>query len=263
MLERLHTSSIPHGADELETEADHTHAFNSSLGRTVAEIIRRGLICASAKQKFPRRYEQWIKDALNCSRGYAFKCKAVAENRFLLDASNWKHFPPSTAALYYLSGISPERLLVLVEGGELHAKLTIPEAVQLAEAEQGDDDYRPRRATAPARRRETPANAEGIDTDVTESPDAPEAANDANGDDDIDRHRLLVDAEDVVEDLKQTFSLCRRRIDAIETHASRNAKALFANELRDIAQSLNYRADALDPPTTGGPEVTRVRRGRQ
>jgi hypothetical protein len=258
MLERVRASAervfdVPHGPDGLETEADHTNAFNQSLGRTIKEIIYRGLVCISARRKFRGKYESWVRDTLHCSKAYAFKCRVIADNKFLANVSNWKLLPHSTAALYALSGIPQERLQILADGGELHAMLTIDESVALAEAEQGE--YRPRRESAPAARqqRREPENTDNdADTNDIESSDAGNAidADIADGDGEIDSQRLLIDAEDIGEELKTAFARCRRRIDAIETHSDPTAKSMLANELRGVAATLNYRADALDPPST-------------
>jgi hypothetical protein len=280
MLERTRTSAervfaVPHGPDGLETETDHTHAFNNSLGRTVEEIFYRGFVCISARRKFPRRFESWVKDTLNCSSGYTRKCRSIASNRFLANRSNWNALPHSTAALYALSSISEERLQILMEGGELHAKLTIAQAVELAEAERGD--YRPRRAAAPtARRQRRPENVnDDADANDFESSDAGNAVDDdhENGGQ-IDSQRLLTDAEDIGEELRTAFARCRRRIEAIETHNNRIAKSMLASELRDIAAALTYRADALDrddepiahsrprPRKRGIPRVVKSRKKR-
>jgi hypothetical protein len=243
MLERTKTKpatdlqAIPHVPDGLLTEADHALAFNQSLGRTVSEIIFRGLVLISLKQKFPGAYERVVKDTLNCSRGYAYKNKTIAENEFFANASNWKHLPPSVAALYRLAGICPKRLQILADDGAVHAKLTIDKAVELAEAEK--DDYLPTRE---------PGDDHGEPGDEPGDDHGEPGDDDDDGDvGEIDSQQLLIDAEDVGEELKAAFALCRRRIDAIETHGDPTAKALLVSGLREFANSITCRADALDP----------------
>jgi hypothetical protein len=258
--ERQRVFDVPHGTEGLETEADHANAFNKSLGRTVGLTVYRGMVCISAKRRFPRRYEAWVRDTLNCSRAYAFKCKEIAKNPFLANASSWKHLPPSMTALYELSSIPPERLQVLAEGGELHAKLEISEAVELAEAETGDV-YRPRPKRAPVRPVPIISEADEDDDEVTDADETDEADTDngnpgAGGEDqEPDAERLAIDAADTVEDYKITRARRRRTVDHICQHGDAIARGLLAAGLRELAAALNRDADEIDPPAPAQAQI--------
>lgn len=225
-----------------ETLSDFTTAFNQSLGRTVREIIYRGMLCIAAKRKFPGEYERWIKNDLKCSRGYAYKCKVIADNKFLANASSWKHLPPSVAALYELSRISAERLAIFKEGGELHAKLKIHEAVELAEAEQ-DDSYRPKK------KKERPAPAQQLatvdeDDDPSNTDDGSENA-DYDAAEDVGAEGVIIDADDIIEAFAETFARNRSKIEHVRQHGDRTARGLLADQLRDLIAKLERYANEL------------------
>lgn len=241
----LAPATNPRAPVGLETEAEHTTAFNDSLGRTIGEIVYRGRVCVSAKAKFPGRYQSWLRETLHCSKSYAFKCRTIAEHPFLAEVSNWKSLPSSTAALYELSGLPEARLQALVNSGEINCKLTIHEAIALAEMEAGD--YRPLRQTLAAMiQRERNSISPG-EIDEIALASVSDASDGVNGE--IDFDRLLIAAESVDEAFQQVFARCRRRIEAIGTLASPAAKNMLAAGLREISASLSAEADALELAT--------------
>jgi hypothetical protein len=192
-----------------------------------------------------------VKYDIRCSPGHMRKCKAIARNKFMVNRSNWNALPPSVAKLYPLSGIRPERLQILKEGGELHSKMKISDAVELAESEKGVYRPRPKQRT-PAQRSRTAADLAEDDADNMESDTGSGSGSGDGAEDDSDREpdpeRLAIDGEDLIEQFKIARAGGRRMVEYMRQHGDEVARGMLANGLRELANALNRDADQLDPP---------------
>ena len=72
------------------TRAGYAAEINKTLGKTIENTLHRGLLGIAPRRDLAHgEFEAMIRSDLRCSPGYMRKCRAIAKNRFLANASNW------------------------------------------------------------------------------------------------------------------------------------------------------------------------------
>lgn len=220
--------------------------INASWQKTIEGIFESGRCLNEAKRELdPDDYNAMLAQDLLMSPSTASKLRTIAKHPTLF--SHVKKLPPYYATIYELTDISPERLEILIEEGKINPDMERWQAGLVAEAEAGEEQYRPNRRVA--RRPATEAvAADDSDDDFADSDNTTETEADETEADDDDEDQIVNLADDIGKAFAETLARTRRKIDYVRQHGDRIARELLADQLREVAEKIMRLADGVGDP---------------